>query len=506
MCSGMEGIFPSSVTEEVTDSKAESESGGEGSGDSSGGFFPSGFSGESSEDSFWGKGAEDDVSDTEKNESNSRYEYDDTRSEEDFVDEDYESGDEDGGDGGSSGSAGGGYTREIPKYEDNEVWAEQDFIDEDYGNSVAEASPAADVEAINNEVISEDGGEGSSDSLRGTAWNEADFVDEDYGPTDSPPPPPPPDDFDDFSAAAIEVTRPPTEGTDGNIVDEFSAAAAEVTDNRAESEVVGDFSAAAEVTDREVISEDGGEGSSGSSGEVAWTEADFVDQDYGNSVAEASPAEPVTEPEPPEAPAVETPPEAPPAETVVEEPPVEVPPAEPVTEPEPPEAPAVETPPEAPPVEVPPPGELVAEAPNTEPVVELPPSQVDFNHIFKPDFERAGKRFTGLHFGSEYVDQVRSPLNDSGVYQAIVKAENPFDNKDYVKFSSMFPDNYTGKQIEEFIRYAEQNATVLPDGRKIGPSGQGFDIIIAGKTAYPRYVIDHTAFNASANSVTRKNK
>lgn len=127
---------------------------------------------------------------------------------------------------------------------------------------------------------------------------------------------------------------------------------------------------------------------------------------------------------------------------------------------------------------------------------------LNLTHIFQGEINRKGKP-TGLHakFDGKLAEgakikKVRGKPNKVGVYTAIVAIKDPRNGEWKEKFSSMFPDDMTPKEVVKAILHAYKNREKGKDKPWRGPSGHGFPIegytFRDGRinTAFPIYIRD----------------
>lgn len=127
---------------------------------------------------------------------------------------------------------------------------------------------------------------------------------------------------------------------------------------------------------------------------------------------------------------------------------------------------------------------------------------INVTHIFKGEINRRGKP-TGLHAKfnnklpkSSKIIRIKGKPNAAGVYTADVAINDPKSDEWKRKFSSMFPDKLSAKEVLTAILHAYKNREPNKKRPWRGPSGHGFTIegylLKDGRinTAYPIYVRD----------------
>lgn len=127
---------------------------------------------------------------------------------------------------------------------------------------------------------------------------------------------------------------------------------------------------------------------------------------------------------------------------------------------------------------------------------------VNLTHIFQGETNRKGKptglhaKFSGTLAEGAKIRRIRNKPNKVGVYTAEISIKDTRNGQWKDKFSSMFPDSLTPKEVVKSILHAYKNRE---KGKKTpwrGPSGHGFPIegyvLRDGRinTAFPVYIRD----------------
>ncbi len=126
--------------------------------------------------------------------------------------------------------------------------------------------------------------------------------------------------------------------------------------------------------------------------------------------------------------------------------------------------------------------------------------EINLTHIFQGEINRRGKP-TGFHARpggkdprNAHVKRIKSRPNKAGVYTARVEVYDRREKRWKSKFSTLFPDRLTHKQVIKAILHAWKKRDKKRNRPWRGPSGLGFPIEgYASRrgginTAYPIYV------------------
>jgi len=126
--------------------------------------------------------------------------------------------------------------------------------------------------------------------------------------------------------------------------------------------------------------------------------------------------------------------------------------------------------------------------------------EINLSHIFEGAINSRG-RPTGFHSRPDGNDpryarliKIKARANRSGVYTAKVEVYDRKERRWKSKFSSLFPDSMSRRQVVQAILYAWKHRTTGKKTKWEGPSGKGFPI--QGylnrrgniNTAYPVYL------------------
>lgn len=107
---------------------------------------------------------------------------------------------------------------------------------------------------------------------------------------------------------------------------------------------------------------------------------------------------------------------------------------------------------------------------------------INLHHIFLGEINRRGKP-TGFHSRPAGQDpeaarvvRIQGKPNRQGVYTAQVEIYDPDNNQWKQKFSSLFPDSLSYRQVVDAILHAYDNRDKGKNQPWAGPSGLGFEI------------------------------